>query len=83
MMTSFVCFSWMVIVTHLFCLMNFRRNRISFDFFVLFVLTNLKGSVGLILAKVSVMWIPSPLTFPLGLLYHCLVSFVVDVPHRF
>ncbi len=44
-------------------------------------LTNLKGSVGLILAKVSDMRISIPRD--LVLLYHCLVSFVLDAPHRF
>jgi hypothetical protein len=40
---------------------------------------NIKGSVGLILAKASAMRISTPLdTCHLGLLYHCRASFVRD-----
>ncbi len=44
---------------------------------------NLKGSVGLILPKTSVMRISIPLDFHLSLLYHCLVTFVLVVPIPF
>jgi hypothetical protein len=44
---------------------------------------NIKGSVGLILVKVSTMRIYIPIDFHLGLLYHYRVSFVRDVLFHF
>jgi len=80
-LVSLVC---MITVKYLMCLMNYRRNQ--FRFLHTDYLVNLKGSVGLILAKVSDMRISEDFytTWPVisGLLYHYLVSFVLGVPHH-
>jgi hypothetical protein len=55
----------------------------QFRFFRASSCANLKGAVGLIMVKASVMRIQSPWTFPLGLPYRFLFSFVRVVPHRF
>ena len=59
------------------------RNRISFDFFVLLPWLILRVLLPWFWLKPQLYGCPSPLTFHLGLSYHCLVSSVLVDPHLF
>ena len=80
-MTSFTWFSSTLIVRHLMWLMNCRRNRISFVFFVLFAWLILRVLLAWFWLKLRICGSPFPSTFHFGLSYHCLVSSVLVTAH--